>query len=81
MGSPSVSAVLNISPLKNCTAFLTIFMLVDETFQILCPYFDSPFRYPLRYDLLPQELFNVEPQNIDHTPHLQTPSLSQDLSP
>ena len=78
MGSPSrlqCVPVLNISPLNNFTAVLTIFMLVDETFLILCPYFDSPFKYPLNYDLLPQELFNLE------APHIQTPSLSQDLSP
>ena len=49
-------------------SFFTIFMLVDETFLILCPYFDSPFRYPLRYDLLPLELFNSEaPKHRSHT--------------
>ena len=58
-------------PDNEFTAFSTIFIAVDETFLILCPYFDSPFRYPLRYDLLPQELFKREaPQ---HRPHPTPP--------
>ena len=78
MGSPSLSTVFS-SPkhltLDEFTAFPTIVMLVDETFLILCPYFDSPYRYPLRYGLLPKELFNLE------APHIQTPSLSQPIRP
>ena len=53
-----------------------IYMLVDETFLILCPYFDSPLQIPPSLETLQL----ASPKTLTTPPQLPTHSLSQDLS-
>ena len=76
MGSPSLSTVCS-SPkhftLEEFYSFSYYLYAGGWIFLILCPYFDSPLRYPLRYDLLPQKLSNLQAPQHRPLPHNSRP--------